>query len=93
MAEAVFLVANVVTVKFADVAPAGTSTLAGTLANVVFDEDSNTTTPAAGAAWVSVTVPVEDAPPTTLPGLSARVDSVAEGTGFTVSAVVLVTPP
>ena len=90
--ELAFLVATVVTTKFVELAPAGTSTLAGTFANA-FDESSDTVAPPAGAALVSVTVPVEDTPPTTLVGLSDRNDSAAGVGGLTVSVVVLITPP
>ena len=81
-----------VTVKFAEVAPAGTSTLAGTLARVALDEDKATVTPPRGAAWVSVTVPVEAAPPTRLAGLSDSADNVAAGAGLTVKVLVLLEP-
>ena len=65
----------VVTVKFALVAPAGTATLAGTLVAVEFS-DSDTTAPPLGAAALSVTVPVEELPPTTLVGFSETTESV-----------------
>lgn len=92
MAEADFFVATVVTMKFAEVAPAGTSTLADTLAKAVLEESKDTVAPPMGAALVSVTVPVEDTPPTTLAGLRASDDSAAAGTGLTVSVLVLVSP-
>jgi hypothetical protein len=59
----------VVTVKFADVAPAATVTDAGTVAAELLLE-SETVTPPDGAAALRVTVPVDDAPPVTLAGLS-----------------------
>lgn len=92
VAEAFFLVAKVVTMKFAEVDPAGTSTLAGTLASEALDEDNATVRPPVGAAWVSVTVPVEAAPPTTLVGLSDSADSADAGAGLTVKVVVLPRP-
>ena len=47
-----------VTVNVADVAPAGTVTLAGTLAAVVLELESDTTRPPVPAAEVRLTVPV-----------------------------------
>lgn len=47
-----------VMVNVADVAPAGTVILTGTVAAVVLLDASATTAPPAGAAAVSVTVPV-----------------------------------
>jgi hypothetical protein len=92
VADAFFLLANVVTVKFAELAPAGTRTLTGTLASAVFEDDKITVAPPLGAATLSVTVPVEDTPPTTLAGLSDSADSAAAGAGLTVNVAVLVTP-
>jgi hypothetical protein len=51
---------------------------------------SATAAPPAGAAALSVTVPVEAVPPVTLVGFRPRDDSVI---GVTVSAADLVTPP
>jgi hypothetical protein len=61
----------VVTVNVIEVEPAGTVTVppVGTMAAVSLEE-SVTTTPPVGAACVRVTVPTEDAPPTTLAGLN-----------------------
>ena len=57
--------------------PAGTVTLAGTVAAVlVLDRD--TTAPPVGAVPFSVTVPVEEAPPTTVAGLTVT-DNRAAG--------------
>lgn len=70
------------TVNVALVAPAATVTLAGVLATVVLLLDSVTTAPPAGAAPLSVTVPVEEFPPVTLVGFSvsdARVADAAAG--------------
>ena len=77
--EAVFLVAvmvielfiataRVVTVNVAVVFPAVTVTLAGTVATAVRLLDRVTTVPPAGAAPVSVTVPVDGVPPFTVVG-------------------------
>ncbi len=77
---------DVLTVKVALLAPAGTITLIGTLAAPL----------PVGAAPLKVTVPVEDcSPPITLEGFSvteARVGG-GGGAGVTVSKTVLVTPP
>ena len=81
---------RVVTVKVADVLPAATVTLAGTVAAAVLLLLSVTETPPAGAAAFSRTVPVELLPPTTLVGLSDTDDTFSAG--FTVS-VVLALPP
>lgn len=82
--------------KVALVAPAGTVTLAGTVAALLL-LDSVTPNPPAGAAAVNVTVPWADAPPTTLVGLTDTAESDAAGGGgaggVTVSAAVLVAPP
>jgi hypothetical protein len=59
----------VFTGKVALVAPAGTVTLAGTLAAPLLLE-SVTCAPPAGAGPLSVTVPVEEFPPVTLVGFS-----------------------
>jgi hypothetical protein len=68
----------VVTVKLALVAPAGTVTLAGTVVALELSE-SDTAAPPPGAAAVKVTVPVEELPPTTLPGLRDSAESVGAG--------------
>jgi hypothetical protein len=62
--------ALVVTVNVVLVAPAATVTLAGTVAADALLERA-TTAPPLGAAPLSVTVPVDDAPPLTLVGLSS----------------------
>ena len=83
---------TVVTVNVAVVAPAATVTFAGTVADPVL-LDSVTIAPPAGAALVSVTVPVDEVPPVTLVGLSASEDSDAGGGGgVTVRVAVRVTP-
>src|SRR5712664_4034077 len=88
--------ALVLTVKVALIAPAATVTLDGTLAAVVLLLESVTCAPPAGAAPLSVTVPVEDCvPPTTLVGLSVSEESVGAGggAGVTLSEADLLTPP
>lgn len=83
---------TVVTLNVALVAPCATVTLAGTAAAPLL-LDSATVAPPAGAALVSVTVPVDEVPPVTLVGLSVNTDSDAGGgTGVTVIVAVLVTP-
>jgi hypothetical protein len=96
VAELDAVTATVVTVNVALVAPAAMVTLpsAGTLATAELLLESVTTIPPVGAADVSVTVPVEDAGPTTLAGLSVSVESAAGGGGgVTVSTAVLLTVP
>jgi hypothetical protein len=80
----------VVIVNVAVVAFAATVTDAGTEADTLL-LDSVTTAPPAGAAAVSVTVPVLLVPPVTLVGLTETADSFA-GAGLIVSVAVLLTP-
>jgi hypothetical protein len=75
--------AVVVTVKVAVVALAATVTLAGTVAAGLLLL-SATTMPPVGAGPLSVTVPVDGLPPTTLLGFTATEDKVT-GAGVTVS--------
>ena len=89
VAEVDAVTALVVTVNVALVAPAGTVTLAGTVA-AVLSLDSVTCAPPAGAGPSSVTVPVELLPPVTVVGLSASEERPAAG--FTVRVAVRVTP-
>ena len=86
--------ALVVTVKLALVAPAATVTLAGTVAAVELLE-SVTTAPPLGAAALKVTVPVEEAPPTTLVGFRLTAESVGgpAAAGSTISTALRVMPP
>ena len=66
--------------------PPATVTLVGTVALLVFELDKETTIPAAGAFAVSVTVPVEPAPPVTLLGLTETAERAATGgCGFKLS--------
>jgi hypothetical protein len=83
----------VVTVKVALLDPAAMVTLDGTLAAVVLLLASVTIMPPPGAAPVSVTVPCDEFPPTTLAGLRATDERVTlAAAGETVSVAVLVTP-
>jgi len=76
----------VVAVKFAEVAPAGTVTVAGTVTLGL--EDTNVTTAPSGPAGpVRVTLPVDDAPPTTTFGDITTVDGIE---GVIASVAVLV---
>src|SRR3954449_10862920 len=72
---------KVVTGKLALFAPAGTVTLGCTVAAFVSSLDSATVKPPAGAAAVSVTVPVTGVPPTTSVGLTLTAESAAAGDG------------
>jgi hypothetical protein len=75
--------ARVVTVNVALVAPAGTVTLAGTVATAVLLLERETSAPPLGAGAFSVTLPVEGDPPLTLVGFGVSEDSVAEPGGGT----------
>src|SRR2546425_3469883 len=82
--------ALVVIVNVTLVAPAGTVTLAGTVA-AVLSLDSVTCAPPAGAGPSSVAVPVELLPPVTVVGLTAS-EERRTGCGFTVRVAGRVTP-
>ena len=86
--------ALVLTTNVALVAPAAIVTLGGMLAAPLLLE-SATCAPPVGAAPLSVTVPVEEFPPTTLVGFSESEERVGGGggAGVTVSEAVLVAPP
>src|SRR5260221_2558116 len=71
--------ALVLTVNVALVAPAATVTLGGTVAAAVLLLESATVAPPAGAARLSVTVPVEEFPPVTLVGFSESDERVGGG--------------
>lgn len=83
---------TVVMLKSAEVFPANTFTVAGTLALVgLLLEIFTVISPAAGGA-VSVIVPTEGMPPRTLLGLSDIPDSAADARGLTVNVVDFVSP-
>jgi hypothetical protein len=82
--------ALVVMAKVLVVAPAATVTEAGTVAAFVLLLASVTTAPPAGAALLSVTLPVLFAPPVTAVGFTVTPFKAAGG--FTVSVAVLATP-
>ena len=82
----------VLIVNVALVAPPGTVTFAGTLAADVLLLVSDTTAPPDGAGPVSITVPVEGLPPTTLDGFTPSELNPAT-TVATVKGDVLETPP
>ena len=77
------------TVNVVLVAPAGTSTLGGTLATDGSLLESVTCTPPAGAGPFSVTVAKEGLPPVTLVGFSVSEEIIR---GITVSEAVCVWP-
>src|SRR2546430_124580 len=92
-ADVVINTSPVFTGNAALLAPAGTVTLEGTLAAELLLV-SATRAPPAGAAALSVTVPVEDCnPPTTVDGFKLIDATVGSANGFTVSVAVLVVPP
>ena len=82
--------ALVVIAKVLVVAPAATVTEAGTVAAFVLLLASVTTAPPAGAALLSVTLPVLFAPPVTAVGFTVTPFKAAGG--LTVSVAVLATP-
>src|SRR5258708_39434122 len=78
--------ALVFTGKVVLVAPAGTATLEGTLADPLLLESASCAPPA-GAGPLNVTAPVEDcAPPITLVGFSVSEETVGGGGGAGVTA-------
>jgi hypothetical protein len=78
-----------VIVKFTVVAPAGTVTLAGTVAFRVSLLANVTTTPPVGAAALKVIVPVAGLPPITVVGLMVRFATVGKARVVAVAAEVL----
>ncbi len=85
---------TVVTVKLADELPERTVTDVGTFARLGILLDNFTTKPAAGAGAVSVTVPIDAAPPVTVSGLrvnEARLADTDAGDGNKLIDVDLVT--
>lgn len=91
-AEVVIRTRDVLIVKLTLLAPAGTTTLDGTLAAGLLLE-SATLAPPVGAGPLRVTVPVEDPkPPITLLGFNVSAEIVigGGGAGFTVSEAVFV---
>src|SRR5215217_5873102 len=77
IADWLLLTVFVETVNPALVAPPGTVTVAGTVAAAVLSLDSATAKPPAGAADVSVTVPVAVSPATTSVGATVSAESDA----------------
>ena len=77
--------------KLAEAEPCGTVTLAETLAAVVLELESDTTTPPDPAADVKFRVPVPDRPLTIVLGLTETLLKAAGG-GLTVMPNVLLTP-
>lgn len=82
----------VVTLKLADVAPAGTMMLAGTLATFGLLLTKVITAPPEGAGALNVTVPVEARPPLTLVGLRVNELSTGKSDGVDVGVGVGVDP-
>ena len=80
-----------VTMKVAEVCPCGIVTVAGTLAAVVLELESDTMTPPLPAAAVRLTVPVADPPLAIVLELTVRLLS-AGGGGLTVIPNVALTP-
>jgi hypothetical protein len=92
LALILLLTVVVATLNVAELAPASTVTLAGTITFVGLLLASATTKPPTGAAWLKVTVPTEFDPPTTVVGFNIIPESVAGAAGLTVSVADLVTP-
>lgn len=80
--------ANVVTVKLAEVEPAGTSTLEGSL-SAELSSVRATTIPPLGAGFERVTLPVLGVPPLTVLGVKVRLTRLP---GRSVIEAFLVTP-
>jgi hypothetical protein len=83
----------VVTEKVADLEPAETVTLDGTVAADVLELERLTVMPPVPAAAVRVTVPVAEVPPVTEVGLmETALRAAVTGAGFTVIEAPLLTP-
>jgi hypothetical protein len=82
----------VVILKIADVAPAVTMTLAGTVAFDGLLLKIVITAPPAGAGPVRLTVPTEVEPPAMAEGVSVTDERITGVAGFTVIVVDLFTP-
>ena len=91
LAEIFLLVGAVVMLKLAELAPAGTVTLAGTLAFAGLLLVRDTTT-ALAVTLLRVTVPTELEPPTTVVGFKMSDESTAGVAAVTVSVTDLLTP-
>lgn len=92
MLALIFLLVLVVLIlKVAELAPAGTVTLAGTIAFVGLVL-ANVTTTGLLAALFNVTVPTEFEPPTTVVGFKVRLESIGGAAGLTVIGADLFTP-
>jgi len=68
-------IVTVVTGNVADVAPAGTVTVAGTV-TLGLDETRVTSAPSGPATPFRVTLPVDAFPPTTTPGVNETADGI-----------------
>jgi hypothetical protein len=80
-----------VTVNVVEVDPWGTVTLEGTVAAMVLELESDTSTPPVPAADVRLTVPLPDLPLTMVLGLT-EIPLSAGGGGLTVTPKVAFTP-
>jgi hypothetical protein len=72
------ITALVFTENVAVAAPAAITTLDGTVAEPLLLDERFTVAPPVGAAPLRVTVPVEEEPPFTLPGLSVTEESTGD---------------
>jgi hypothetical protein len=89
--EVVAVTVALPTVNVAPVAPAGTVSLAGTVATAVSLLERDTVAPPLGAVALSVTAPVAGEPPVTVVGFSDKDVSVGPGAaGVTVNEAVCV---
>jgi hypothetical protein len=79
-------IVTVEAVKFAEVAPAGTVTVAGTV-TLGLEDTNETTAPSGPAGPLRVTLPVDDAPPTTTFG-AMTMDVGIEGVIASVAVLV-----